>query len=210
MTPIFASDGCGEKQMGFYDDPDSVDEYEKMCEGYDGSPIFNVLARYLDPGESILEVGCGPGNDIASLKINYAVIGSDNSDEFLKRCRQRHPDVEFLHIDATDLDIDRQFDCVYSNKVLHHFSLDELVLSFKRQSKVIREGGLFAHSFWIGNEEFEKDGMYFRFHDRMELIQLIADYFEIIDTLEYKEFEDGDSLFVVARNGLAMNETVVL
>jgi len=196
--------------MGFYDDPDSVDEYEKMCEGYDGSPIFAVLARHLDPGQTLLEVGCGPGNDIASLKLNYGVVGSDNSDEFLRRCRQRHPDVEFLNIDAINLDIDRQFDCVYSNKVLHHFSLDKLICSFKRQCRVIADGGLFAHSFWIGDEEFEKDGMYFRFHDREALIRLVGEHFDIIEMLEYKEFEDGDSLFVVGKNGRAMDETTIL
>jgi len=204
--------------MGYYDDPKSVDEYEKMCEGYDGTPIFDVLARHLNPGQSILEIGCGPGNDIEQLKLNYNVVGSDNSDEFLKRCRQeflkrcrqRHPEVEFLNIDAIGLEIDRQFDCVYSNKVLHHFSLDELISAFKRQNQAIVTGGLFAHSFWIGDQEFEKDGMCFRFHNREALIQLISDYYDIIDLLAYNEFDDGDSLFVVARNGRGMDETIVL
>ena len=196
--------------MGFYDDPDSVDEYEKMCEGYDGSQIFETLERHLDPGKSILEIGCGPGNDIASLKINYQVVGSDNSEEFLKRCRNRHPDVEFINVDAIKLNIDRQFDCVYSNKVLHHLASEELILSFKRQREVIVDGGLFAHSFWIGDTEFEKDGMYFRFHNRESLIDLIGDYFEVLEVLDYKEFDDGDSLFVVAGNGKGMDETTVM
>jgi len=196
--------------MGFYDDPTSVDEYEKMCEGYDGTQIYSTLERHLSPGKTILEVGCGPGYDIESLKINYPIVGSDNSEEFLKRCRERYPDLEFLNLDAITLDIDRRFDCIYSNKVLHHLSIDDLILCFKRQCHVIREDGLFAHSFWIGDEEFEKDGLYFRFHDREALIRLIGDYFEIIETLDYKEFEDGDSLFVIARNGRRMDETTIL
>jgi SAM-dependent methyltransferase len=196
--------------MGFYDDPASVDQYEKMCEGYDGSQIFDLLAKHLLPRQSILEIGCGPGNDIDSLKRSYQVVGSDNSDEFLKRCRARHPDVEFRKLDAVTLETDEQFDCVYSNKVFHHLSLEKLIMAFKRQNQVIREGGLFAHTFWIGDQEFEKDGLYFRFHNREELIALVSDYFDIVDMLEYKEFEDGDSLFVVAKNGMAMNETVVL
>lgn len=196
--------------MGFYDNPDSVDQYEKMCEGYDGSQVFDVLARHLDPGRSLLEIGCGPGNDIESLKLNYSVVGSDNSEEFLRRCRQKHPEVEFIHLDAVRLDTDRQFDCVYSNKVLHHFPIEDLILCFRRQCQVISEDGLFAHSFWIGDQEFEKDGLYFRFHTREALIHLIRDYFEILEMLDYKEFEDGDSLFVVARNGRSMDETTIL
>ena len=196
--------------MGFYDDPDSVDQYEKMCEDYDGSQIFEALARRLSPGQSLLEIGCGPGNDIALLKSTYAVVGSDNSEEFLTRCRKKHADIEFLNVDAIKLDVDRQFDCVYSNKVLHHFPLEQLILCFRRQCQVIREDGLFAHTFWIGDQEFEKDGMYFRFHNRKDLIHLIGDYFEILALLDYKEFEDGDSLFVLARNGRSMDETAIL
>ncbi|MDA0992179.1 MAG: class I SAM-dependent methyltransferase [Proteobacteria bacterium] len=196
--------------MGFYDNPDSVDKYEKMCEGYDGTQIFDVLARHLGPGQSLLEIGCGPGNDIASLKGPYDVVGSDNSEEFLKRCREKHPDVEFVHLDAISLDIQRRFDCVYSNKVLHHLSIEDLILSFKRQSVVIAEDGLFAHTFWIGDQEFEESGLYFKFHNRDELLALIGEYFEIVHVLDYKEFDDDDSLFVVAKNGRRMDETTTM
>jgi len=196
--------------MSFYDDPDKVDEYEKMCADYDGTQVFDALARHLPPGKTILEIGCGPGNDIESLKVNYPIVGSDNSKEFLKRCRQRQPKIEFLNLDVVTLDTDRRFDCVYSNKVLHHLSLDKLILSFKRQSEVIVAGGLLAHSFWIGDEEFEKDGMYFRYHNRDALIRLIGDYFEVVETLDYKELDEGDSLFVIAKNGRGMAETTVM
>ena len=33
--------------MNFYNDPEKVDEYEKMCEEYDGSELYNVLEKYL-------------------------------------------------------------------------------------------------------------------------------------------------------------------
>jgi SAM-dependent methyltransferase len=196
--------------MGFYDDPESVNEYEKMCEGYDGTQIFAALARHLVPGKTILEVGCGPGNDIESLKRDYSITGSDTSEEFLRRCRIRHPGTEFLNLDVSSLETDRQFDCIYSNKVLHHLPLENLIRTFKRQTHVIAPGGLFAHTFWIGDEEFEKAGMYFRFHDRDALIRLIGEYFEVVELLDYKEFADGDSLFVIAKNGHAMGETTVM
>ena len=31
--------------MEFYNDPVKVDEYEKMCEEYDGSELYNVLEK---------------------------------------------------------------------------------------------------------------------------------------------------------------------
>ena len=34
--------------MEFYDDPVKVDEYERMCEQYDGSELYKVLERHLE------------------------------------------------------------------------------------------------------------------------------------------------------------------
>lgn len=196
--------------MGLYDNSDSVDSYEKMCEGYDGTPIFEMLARHLEEGQSLLELGCGPCNDLAVLKERYNVVGSDTSDEFLRRGRLNHSDIEFQSLDAAGLDTERRFDCVYSNKVLHHLSLEDLIISFRRQKQVIAEDGLFAHSFWIGDQKFEKDGLLFLFHSRESLLGLVGDYFEIVELLDYKEFEEGDSLFVIARNGRQHDETTIL
>jgi cyclopropane fatty-acyl-phospholipid synthase-like methyltransferase len=67
--------------MEFYNDPLKVDEYEKMCNEYDGLELYNVLSNHLKKDSSLLEIGCGPGNDITYLQRNYSVTGSDLSDE---------------------------------------------------------------------------------------------------------------------------------
>ena len=196
--------------MGLYDNASSVDEYERMCEGYDGSALYGLLGRHLDPGKTLLELGSGPCNDLSVLKQRYAVTASDTSDEFLRRGRSVHSDVRFTFADAKRLDIEGRFDCIYSNKVLHHLTIEELIVSFKRQKEVIADEGLFAHSFWIGDQEFERDGQYFLFHDRDFLLGLIADYFRVVEHLDYEEFEAGDSIFVIAQNGRPHDETVIL
>lgn len=195
--------------MGFYDEPENVDQYEKMCVDYDGTAIHQVIAKHLDAGETVLELGCGPGNDIDFLRKDYGVVGSDTSREFLDRCRRRFPAVELIELDAVTIDTDRQFDCLFSNKVLHHLSLDDLVFSLKRQTRVISAGGLFAHTFWIGDYEEEKHGLYFRYHNRDELVRIIGEYFQVVELVDYAEFDDGDSLLVIARNGQSTTETVV-
>lgn len=196
--------------MGFYDEPENVDRYEKMCAEYDGALIRTALENHLEPGQTVLELGCGPGNDIQWLQQQFGVVGSDTSSEFLDRCRRRFPNIEFTELDAVTIETDRQFNCLFSNKVLHHLSLDDLVFSFKRQTQVISAGGMFAHTFWIGDYEEEKQGLYFRFHDRDELVGIIAEYFQVVALVDYAEFEDGDSLLVLARNGQTADETVVL
>ncbi len=189
--------------MNFYNDPAKVDQYEKMCEEYDGTELYAVLEKHLTEGASLLELGCGPGNDIRHFLDLYTVTGSDLSDEFLSRCRAKFPDLPFVTLDAVSIETSEVFDCIYSNKVLHHLDNEQLVASFRRQQQVIAENGLFAHTFWLGDKEFTIDGMRFFFHDRDRLEALVSRYFTIRQSYLYKEFEEGDSVFILARNDLA-------
>ena len=186
--------------MEFYNDPVKVDEYEKMCEEYDGSELYEVLEKHLADNLTLLELGSGPGNDINYLQKKYTVTGSDLSDEFLLRCKKKYTEVSFIKLDAVLMKTEKVFDCIFSNKVLHHLTLGNLIKSFKRQQKVITKNGLFAHTFWLGDKEFTMEGMLFVFHNREELINLISEYFTVLETYDYKEFEEGDSIFIVAKN----------
>ena len=171
-----------------------------MCEEYDGSKLYEIIEKHLKQGSTILELGCGPGNDIEVLSKTYKITGSDLSDEFLKRCKNKFPELDFLNLDAVKIKTDKQFDCVFSNKVLHHLKNDELRESLKRQKDVIIKDGLFAHTFWLGDKEFTMEGMLFVFHNREKLLELVSEYFTIVDTYDYMEFEEGDSIFIIAKN----------
>ena len=133
--------------MDFYNDPEKVDEYEKMCEGYDGSELYDFLEKYLTEGSSLLELGSGPGNDIEYLRHKYHVTASDLSDEFLTRCKKRFQGLEVLTLDALSLDTEKKFDCLFSNKVLHHLPKEQLENSLKRQQEVIEKKWKGVHNF---------------------------------------------------------------
>jgi len=186
--------------MDFYNEPSKVDEYEKMCDEYDGSELYKLLDNHLKKNSSLLELGCGPGNDISNLHMQYNVTGSDLSNEFLLRCKKKYPDIPFIKLDAVAINNDDVFDCLFSNKVLHHLTLDNLEKSFKRQTSVISKNGIFAHTFWLGDKEFTMEGMLFVFHNREQLLQLVSKYFTILEAFNYKELEEGDSIFIVAQN----------
>lgn len=185
--------------MNFYNDLASVKSYIEMCEDYDGSNIYQVLRQHLPENSTLLELGSGPGLDIEYLKKVYSVTGSDLSEEFLKVCKQRHPEISFLKLNALTLELAEKFDCIYSNKVLHHLTEEELKESLEKQVKILSPKGLVAHSFWLGEENQEMNGMLFTYYKKENLLRIISEYFEILSTLNYEEFEDNDSLFVVAR-----------
>lgn len=185
--------------MNFYNDPNNVKQYIQMCDGYDGSNLYQILNKHLPIHSKLLELGSGGGLDIEYLKQHYSVTGSDLSDEFLKVCREKHPDVSFLKLNAQALEVNELFDCIYSNKVLHHLTREALKASLEKQAKCLSSKGLIAHSFWLGDKDEEMHGMLFTYYNREELLDIISESFEILSTLSYKEFEDDDSLFVVGR-----------
>ena len=184
----------------FYNNPLKMDEYEKICNDYDGTELYKILSKHLKENSTLLELGCGPGNDITYLTNQYAITGSDLSDEFLKRGKKKFKDLSFIKLDAISINTNKTYDCIFSNKVLHHLTLEDLENSLKRQQKVIKSNGIFAHTFWIGDKEFTMEGMLFVYHNRTKVINLISQYFTILESYDYKEFEDGDSIFIVAQN----------
>ncbi|MCB1189022.1 MAG: class I SAM-dependent methyltransferase [Leptospiraceae bacterium] len=186
--------------MDFYNEPSKVDEYEKMCEEYDGSELHTILYKHLKENSTLLELGCGPGNDIVALQKKYQVTGSDLSDEFILRCKKKFPDLSFFKLDAVFINTDKIFDCLFSNKVLHHFKFEQLEASLKRQKEVIKANGLFAHTFWLGDKEFEMEGMFFLFYNKEKLLSIVSKYYKILETYIYKEFEENDSIFIIAQN----------
>ena len=186
-------------QDQYYHSKESVDEYISLSQGFNGSNLIAQLEKVLAAGASVLEIGSGPGKDYELLRKNYEVVGSDLSEEFLSRLRERFPDGEFAQVDASTLEIDRKFEGIYSNKVLHHLSVDELLCSFHRQNELLVSGGIICHSFWKGEGSEVFKGMYVKYHSQKDLSGILDGLFEVINIIEYAEFEAGDSLMLLAR-----------
>lgn len=185
--------------MKTYETKKGVDEYIKMCKGYDYSFLKNIIEDYINPGVSMLEIGMGPGNDFSWLNELYEITGSDYSDEFLKRAILRFPENEFVKLDAISILTNRLYDSIFSNKVYQHFTIEELNISLKRQSQILNSKGIIAHSFWIGGFIYKHDDMTFYYHDIKNLKKMICEEFEILYSIIYKEFEDDDSILIIAK-----------
>ncbi|MGH2363842.1 MAG: glycosyltransferase [Chloroflexota bacterium] len=69
------------------------------------------FAAAVPPGMRVLEVGCGMGNLLASLRPSRG-LGVDISGELLQRARGRHPQLTFVEMAAEELELDETFDYV--------------------------------------------------------------------------------------------------
>ncbi len=188
-----------EATVEFFDDPEKVEQYISMAEGYDGRELIEQLRRHLPDRSHVLELGMGPGVDLELLKQHFVVTGSDRSKVFVDRYQAKHPEADLLHLDAVSLQTDRTFDCIFSNKVLHHLSRDELRQSFTAQASRVRPGGLLMHSFWVGDGEDTIEGMRFTYHTEETLRESFDRNMREITMERYTEMEPDDSLYVILR-----------
>lgn len=184
--------------MGFYDDEKTANQYIEMAEGYDGRELVEALEKHLAAGATVLELGMGPGVDLKLLEQHYKVTGSDNSAYFLDRFRTSHPSADLLLLDAVTLDTGRTFDCIYSNKVLHHLTEEDLARSVQRQRSLLTDNGLILHSFWRGAGVEEHHGLKFVYQTEESLRSLFGEVFNLVDIVRYSEMEADDSLYILA------------
>ncbi|HKO30929.1 MAG TPA: glycosyltransferase [Nitrospiraceae bacterium] len=76
--------------------------------------------RFLVPeGLSILEVGCGLGDQLAALKPKRG-LGIDLSPAMIRKAVARHPEIEFQATDVDDLDVKETFDVILLLDVIGH------------------------------------------------------------------------------------------
>ena len=81
------------------------------CGGYYHQRLQDILQFVVPTGQRIIEIGCGRGDLLASLKPYYGV-GVDFSSQTISRAKNRYPDLHFIQADAHELDTKDKFDFV--------------------------------------------------------------------------------------------------
>jgi cyclopropane fatty-acyl-phospholipid synthase-like methyltransferase len=102
------------------------------------------LAARLEPGATVVELGCGGGTEETKLlSRRFRLIGVDLSAEQLRRARQRVPGAVFRHADFTELELEpSSIDAVVAFYVFNHVPRDLLPGLFSRIHGWLRDGGL--------------------------------------------------------------------
>jgi trans-aconitate methyltransferase len=104
-----------------------------------GAPVVELLAP--QPGEHILDLGCGDGALTAKLAARGCqVVGIDASAEQIEAARKLGLDARVA--DAEHLDFDAEFDAVFSNAALHWMRHPDKVITGVRRA--LRAKGRFV------------------------------------------------------------------
>ncbi len=73
--------------------------------------LAEVHQHLVSPGLRVLEIGCGQGDLLASVKPSYGV-GVDLSGEMIRQAKERHPELTFHELDAHELNLGETFDVI--------------------------------------------------------------------------------------------------
>lgn len=106
-----------------------------------GADALELLAP--QPGERILDLGCGTGHHAAQLvAAGCEVEGVDAAEAMIARARALYPGIPFRVARAEQLTVERPFDAVFSNAALHWMLAADEVAA--RVFAALRPGGRFV------------------------------------------------------------------
>ncbi|MFA6995543.1 MAG: class I SAM-dependent methyltransferase [Patescibacteria group bacterium] len=127
--------------------------------------IKNLVADIRD-GDKILDVGCGNGRLLETLKDkNISYLGVDNSEELIKIARQNYPDYKFLVGDILSLQTITKdsFDYIFCVAVLPHIPSKKLQIQALEELRGrLNLGGVIILSVWnlwnraVGKEKYRR------------------------------------------------------
>lgn len=100
-----------EQRQAFFDSVAPQHENPGPFKRYYNSRLKKLVGFNVPAGATVLELGCGLGDLLASLEPRRGV-GVDFSAKILESARKRHPELEFVHADVHDLDIQETFEYV--------------------------------------------------------------------------------------------------
>ncbi len=105
--------------------------------------ILRRLVRQILPGsgQTIVDIGCGTGGNLAAFAAEYRCTGWDPSEEAIGLARRRYPSMQFLSgpFDPAAAAFPRNPDLILALDVLEHVERDRDLLS--RLVSMVRPGG---------------------------------------------------------------------
>ena len=185
--------------MEYWNNKKNVEEYIKMSEGYDGRKLIKILKKFLPKGSSVLELGMGSGKDFDILNEIFIASGTDISSVFVDMFKKNNKNADVFVLDAINLQTERKFDCIYSNKTLQHLTKSEFIQSLKKQKELLNPNGILFHSLWQGDYEEFFGNLLFVYYTRENLTNIVRNDFDIIEMNFYTEMEEEDSLYMILK-----------
>lgn len=112
--------------------------------------IPDIFLRYLQDGDSILDLGCGPGRDSKFfLEHGYKVTAIDGSKKFCDMA-SKILNIPVTNINFLDMDYNEEFAGVFACASLLHLENQDLIKVLESIHKALKKDGILYCSFKKG------------------------------------------------------------
>jgi SAM-dependent methyltransferase len=124
-----------------------ADHFDQLAEHWDRYLKYNayyhrsehaLFRTYIQPGATVLELGCATGNLLASVQPAQG-IGVDISRRMIAEAVRKHPHLTFVEADAVFFDSDLRFDYIIVNRLLEY--LADIQGLFQTCSRLLKPRG---------------------------------------------------------------------
>lgn len=109
-------------------------------------PSIDLVARIpVEDPQTIIDIGCGPGNSTQILRKRWPhadIVGLDKSEKMIERARTDYPGQTWIIGDASKFETDRMYDIIFSNAAIHWIPDHHRLIP--RLFQMVRKNGVLA------------------------------------------------------------------
>lgn len=185
-----------------------AEEYAKKFDNYDvyRNKISDFQKKYIPNKTHILDLGCGPGNNIKVLLENdqtCSFTGVDLSMEFIKISTQRFPQFTFTLQDIRKLDIQSKFKAIIASFCIVHLTDEETQNFLKTLSTLLVENGYLYLSYMNGEKagfettSFSKDEIFFNYYTDEFILNLLKQNGINMVEMSKEEYREPDGSITI-------------
>ena len=170
--------------MNCFENIEIVEKFLKRHKNYDGR-VALILRSYLKKNAKVLNIGLNDGKDYEVLDTWYDTVAIESSQHLIDIYKKKNKNALISNCDDVKLDLDKKFDCIFTNKFLNRMTLLELKESLVNQANLLEEGGKVFHFFCDGEGELLLGGVMLNLFTEADLKEIMPETFEIVKVSKY-------------------------
>lgn len=146
--------------------------------------IIDFQSQYIPKGARVLDLGCGPGNNITTIKTlddSCHFTGIDLSQDLLAIAKMIHPSCTFINKNICSLEDLEKYDTVLASFCIVHLEDEETKTLLKSIAESLVEGGSLYLSFMEGTTSgfettsFSDEAIYFNYYSIGPILEILEE-----------------------------------
>lgn len=167
---------------------DRIDDYVDCVGQYPCDPGFEDFVAWLDPGDRVLDWGCGPGGASAALRERGLQVDPVDACAAMVEQANRQFDLGARQASFDELDAVAEYDAVWANFSLLHAPAARFPQHLRAAFAALRDGGVLHLGMKRGSGEHRDAlGRFYCYYEEAELVGLLESAGFVIDEVGHGE-----------------------